>query len=40
MVTLNDLNNNSKLAWCPGCGDFGIINAVKKTLVSLGKEPH
>ena len=40
MPTLNDYNNNSKPAWCPGCGDFGILNAVKKTLVELGRAPH
>jgi len=27
-------------AWCPGCGNFGILNAVKKALVDLGIEPH
>ncbi|MFH1378960.1 MAG: thiamine pyrophosphate-dependent enzyme [bacterium] len=27
-------------AWCPGCGDFGILNALKKALVELGKTPE
>ncbi len=27
-------------AWCPGCGDFGILNAVKKALEALGKAPE
>ncbi|MEW6026417.1 MAG: 2-oxoacid:ferredoxin oxidoreductase subunit beta [Planctomycetota bacterium] len=40
MTSLSDYNNNSKPAWCPGCGDFGILNAVKKTLTELGLEPH
>lgn len=26
--------------WCPGCGNFGILNAVKKALVELDIEPH
>lgn len=26
--------------WCPGCGDFGIINAVQQTLAELQLEPH
>ena len=30
----------SQPAWCPGCGNFGILNAVKKALVELGLEPH
>lgn len=27
-------------AWCPGCGNFGILSAVKKALVELKIEPH
>ncbi len=27
-------------AWCPGCGNFAILNALKRTLEELGKEPH
>lgn len=27
-------------AWCPGCGNFGILAAVKKALVGAGLEPH
>ena len=27
-------------AWCPGCGNFGILNAVKKALVELDIEPR
>jgi len=38
MTTIFD--NNSKPAWCPGCGDFGILNAVKKALTELDKAPH
>lgn len=26
--------------WCPGCGDFGLLNAVQKTLATMGKQPH
>jgi 2-oxoglutarate ferredoxin oxidoreductase subunit beta len=26
--------------WCPGCGDFGLLNAVQKALAELGKRPH
>ena len=29
-----------KPAWCPGCGNFGILRAVNKALVELGIEPH
>lgn len=27
-------------AWCPGCGNFAILNAVKDALVALGRQPH
>jgi len=29
-----------KPAWCPGCGDFAILNSVKKALAELGKAPR
>lgn len=27
-------------AWCPGCGNFSILNSLKETLEELGKDPH
>ncbi len=27
-------------AWCPGCGNFGILGAFKKAMADLGLEPH
>jgi 2-oxoglutarate/2-oxoacid ferredoxin oxidoreductase subunit beta len=27
-------------AWCPGCGDESILDALKVTLENLGKKPH
>ena len=26
--------------WCPGCGDFGILNSIRQSLTSLEIEPH
>src|SRR4030088_3265768 len=26
--------------WCPGCGDFGVLSALKSALAELGKQPH
>ena len=26
--------------WCPGCGDFGIMNGLQMALAELGLEPH
>lgn len=27
-------------AWCPGCGNFGILKAFRDAIVELGIEPH
>jgi 2-oxoglutarate ferredoxin oxidoreductase subunit beta len=35
-----DYNSPVKPTWCPGCGDFGILNAVKQGLVQAGLAPH
>ncbi|MDO8716146.1 MAG: 2-oxoacid:ferredoxin oxidoreductase subunit beta [Dehalococcoidales bacterium] len=39
MVTINDYAGLTP-AWCPGCGNFGILNGVKKALVDLNLEPN
>lgn len=39
MVTVADYAGIPS-AWCPGCGNFGILNALKKALVELEIEPH
>ena len=30
---------NPEIAWCPGCGNFSILETVKTTLREMGKEP-
>jgi 2-oxoglutarate ferredoxin oxidoreductase subunit beta len=27
-------------AWCPGCGNFGILKSLKQALVACGLAPH
>ena len=39
MVTLQNYASTVPIAWCPGCGNFGILQAVKKALVELNLEP-
>ena len=39
MVTLKDYGEY-ETAWCPGCGNFGLLRAVKLALVKRGLEPH
>jgi len=29
-----------KPVWCPGCGDFGVLNALYRALAELKYEPH
>ena len=29
-----------KPIWCPGCGDFGVLQALYRALVAVGREPH
>ncbi len=31
-----EVHNN----WCPGCGDFGILNSLHMTFAQMGLEPH
>jgi len=40
MVTIQDYASTVPNAWCPGCGNFGILRAVKKALVDLDLEPR
>ena len=39
MPTLDDYKGQIP-AWCPGCGNFGILKAFKEAFVELGIEPH
>jgi 2-oxoglutarate ferredoxin oxidoreductase subunit beta len=39
-LTAKDYAGFVKPTWCPGCGDFGILNAVKQGLVKAGLAPH
>lgn len=39
MITIEDYPQ-TETAWCPGCGNFGIISAVRKALVALQLAPH
>ncbi|MEW6378552.1 MAG: 2-oxoacid:ferredoxin oxidoreductase subunit beta [bacterium] len=39
MLTRDDYQG-TKEAWCPGCGNFGILNAVKKALLDLQLPPE
>jgi len=39
MVTIKDYAPASPYQWCPGCGNFNIVNALRQALVALNLEP-
>ncbi|MBI4684457.1 MAG: 2-oxoacid:ferredoxin oxidoreductase subunit beta [Nitrospirae bacterium] len=39
MPALEDYKGQTP-AWCPGCGNFGILKAFKDAVVEFGIEPH
>ena len=40
MVTLEDFHSDDPIAWCPGCGNFSILKALKQALVDIQQPPH
>lgn len=36
-MDINDLKSSDPIAWCPGCGNFGILGALKNALVKLNR---
>ncbi len=40
MITESSFISTVENQWCPGCGNFGVLRAVKKALVDLQIEPH
>ncbi len=39
MITLEDYKSDDPIAWCPGCGNHSILEALKEGLVGLQKAP-
>lgn len=40
MATFEKFSTKAQPTWCPGCGDFGILMAVKHALAELEVEQH
>jgi len=38
MVELKELSTPITNTWCPGCGNFGLLMAVKRAILQLGLE--
>ncbi len=39
-LTPRDFKGKSDPDWCPGCGDFGVLNAIQRAVAELGFRPH
>ena len=37
--TAKDFKSEVKVTWCPGCGDFGVLNATYQALAEQGYDP-
>jgi 2-oxoglutarate ferredoxin oxidoreductase subunit beta len=35
-----DFKADLKPIWCPGCGDFGVVQAIYRALAAVGRPPH
>ncbi|MBI4492213.1 MAG: 2-oxoacid:ferredoxin oxidoreductase subunit beta, partial [Chloroflexi bacterium] len=40
MSDMKLFNSPERPSWCPGCGDFGILAAIKGALAGLDLQPH
>jgi len=39
-LTPKDFKSDLKPIWCPGCGDFGVLQAIYRALAAIGRPPH
>ena len=39
-LTVKDFKGKVDPDWCPGCGDFGVLAALRQALVELELQPH
>ncbi|HEX7481045.1 MAG TPA: 2-oxoacid:ferredoxin oxidoreductase subunit beta [Polyangiales bacterium] len=35
-----DFKSDLKPIWCPGCGDYGVVQALYRALSAIGRPPH
>jgi 2-oxoglutarate ferredoxin oxidoreductase subunit beta len=39
-LNVKDFKSELKPIWCPGCGDFGVLQAVYRALAAIGRPAH
>ncbi|MDG1719070.1 MAG: 2-oxoacid:ferredoxin oxidoreductase subunit beta, partial [Flavobacteriales bacterium] len=37
-LTKKDFKSDQEIRWCPGCGDYAILNSMQKALPNLGRK--
>jgi 2-oxoglutarate ferredoxin oxidoreductase subunit beta len=35
-----DYKSDLKPIWCPGCGDYGVVQSIYRALAAIGRPPH
>jgi 2-oxoglutarate ferredoxin oxidoreductase subunit beta len=35
-----EFKSDLKPIWCPGCGDYGVVQAIYRALAAIGRPPH
>lgn len=38
--TAKDFKSDQYVRWCPGCGDYAVLNTLQKVMAELGVAPH
>ncbi len=38
--TPKDYKSENAVRWCPGCGDYGVLNSLHKAMAELNIDPH
>ncbi len=38
--TAKDFKSDQYVRWCPGCGDYAVLNTLQKVMADLGVPPH
>lgn len=38
--TITDFKNSQQVRWCPGCGNYSILNCLYKAMIKLDIAPH
>ena len=39
-LVASDYKSANKPIWCPGCGDFSVLQAITRSMAALGKSPE